>query len=230
LKTYVNLFFDLDNTLWDFRANAHEAFHDIFKEMDLFKKIPDFRKFLSFYELYNEHLWTEYRKGKVKKEQLRTERIVLTFRELGVDEPELARIVGEKYLMIAPRKTNLFEGVHETLGYLCKKYNLYILTNGFSEVQMQKINNSGLQPYFLKIFMAELVGFQKPDRRFFEYAIKSIHAHKHECLMIGDDLQADILGAKNAGIDQVFFNPGGKQTAIEPTWEIVSIAALMEFL
>lgn len=230
MKTYKHLFFDLDNTLWDFKANAREAFYEIFENLNLLDRIPDFNRFLEIYEKYNEHLWTEYRKGKVKKDHMRIERIVLTFSELGIVDEELTRLVGDLYVQNAPRKTNLFPLVHETLLYLSTKYKLYILTNGFAEVQVQKINNCGLKPYFSKLFMAEMVGYQKPDRRFFEYAIKSVHAHKHECLMVGDDPDADIRGAYNAGVDQVYFNTGQKPCAIEPTWKIDSIASLMEIL
>jgi putative hydrolase of the HAD superfamily len=175
-------------------------------------------------------MWTEYRKGKVKKELMRIERMVLTFRELGIDDPALTRLVGDLYVQGAPRKTNLFPLVHETLLYLSGKYKLYILTNGFAEVQVQKIYNCGLQGYFSKLFMAEMVGYQKPDRRFFEYAIKSVHAHKDECLIVGDDPDADIRGGWNAGIDQVFYNTGKRTCAIEPTWRIDSIASLMDIL
>jgi putative hydrolase of the HAD superfamily len=190
----------------------------------------DINKFLEVYEKYNEHLWTEYRKGKVKKDHMRAERMVLTFRELGINDQELTHKVGNLYVESAPKKTNLFPGVPETLRYLSNKYKLYILTNGFAEIQIQKINNCGLQEYFSKLFMAEMVGYQKPDRRFFEYAIKSVHGHKAECLMIGDDPDADIRGGRNAGIDQVFFNTGNKPTINEPTWEIGSITELMEIL
>jgi putative hydrolase of the HAD superfamily len=230
LKTYKHLFFDLDNTLWDFKANARDAFYEIFDNLKLFDRIPDFSRFLDVYEKHNEHLWSEYRKGKVKKDHMRIERISLTFNEMGIHDPDLAHLVGNLYIQGAPRKTNLFPLVHETLQYLKQKYTLYILTNGFAEVQIQKINNCGLQPYFTKLFMAEMVGYQKPDRRFFEYAIKSVHAHKNECLMVGDDPDADIMGARNAGIDQVFYNTGKKPCAIESTWNIDSIASLMNFL
>jgi putative hydrolase of the HAD superfamily len=230
LKTYKHLFFDLDNTLWDFKANAREAFYDIFLNLQLFERIPDLSLFIEVYEKHNEHLWTEYRKGKVKKDHMRIERIALTFRELGIDDPELTGLVGDLYVQGAPRKTNLFPFVHETLQYLSGRYKLYILTNGFAEIQVQKINNCGLQGYFSKLFMAEMVGYQKPDRRFFEYAIKSVHAHKNECLMIGDDPDADVRGGWNAGIDQVFYNTGNKECTIKPTWEIDSIASLMKIL
>lgn len=229
MKTYKHLFFDLDNTLWDFKANAREAFHGIFSRLGLHERM-DIDRFLDTYERHNEYLWTEYRKGKMKKDYLRTERMILTFREMGIDDPDLPQITGDLYMQEAPQKANLFPGVHETLKYLGERYKMYILTNGFAEVQLRKINSSNLQTYFTKVFMAEMVGYQKPDRRFFEYAIKSVHAHKNECLMIGDDPEADIRGAYHAGIDQVYFNTGNKPCAIEPTWVIDSIAALRDIL
>jgi len=230
LSGYKYLFFDLDNTLWDFRANAHEAFHEIFTELDLFSKIGDFDRFLVVYEQFNEYMWTEYRKGRIKKDVMRKERIILTFRELGIQDPQLAQKVGEVYLNTAPKKANVFPGVIDTLEYLANKYKLYILTNGFAEVQVQKIRNSGLQNYFSKLFIAEMVGYQKPDRRIFEYAVKSVHARKSESLMIGDDPEADIIGAAHAGINQVYFNPLRKPCLIRPTWEITAISELRTFL
>jgi putative hydrolase of the HAD superfamily len=193
-------------------------------------RINDFERFLEVYEMYNEHLWSEYRRGKVKKDHMRSERLVLTFREFGIDDPEIVRKTNELYLQTAPKKTNLFPGVHETLSNLTGKFRLYILTNGFAEVQLQKINSCSLHQYFLKIFMAEMVGYQKPDRRFFDYAIRSVHAHKNECLIIGDDPEADIRGGVNAGIDQVFFNTGNKQCKIKPTYEIRTFTELAEIL
>ncbi len=230
MKTYRHLFFDLDNTLWDFKANAREAFWGIFNKLGLLERIPDFEKFLESYEKHNESLWIEYRKGKMKKDHMRAERMVMTFREMGINDANLAQQVGELYVGEAPLKNNLFPGVHDTLHYLADRYSLYILTNGFAEVQIKKISSCNLQSYFTKLFMAEMVGYQKPDRRIFEYAVKSIHAHKNECLMIGDDPEADIRGAYNAGIDQVYYNTGNKTCAVEPTWEIETIAALKDIL
>jgi putative hydrolase of the HAD superfamily len=230
LKTYKHLFFDLDNTLWDFKANARDAFYEVFEHFGLLNQINDFEVFINTYEKYNEHLWTEYRKGKVKKDQMRMERLVLTFDELGINNYDLVEKVGDMYLQTAPRKTRLFPGVHETLGYLAGKYKLYILTNGFSEIQIQKIANCGLKEYFTRLFMAEMVGYQKPDRRFFEYAVKSINAHKYDCLVIGDDPEADIRGASNAGIDQVYFNSQNKVCNVKPMWEIGELSKLREIL
>lgn len=230
LKNYKHLFFDLDNTLWDFRANSSAAFSDVFEKLGLSIRINDFGRFLEVYELYNEQLWEEYRKGKMKKDFMRSQRLTLTFREFGIDEPDIINRVNELYLDTAPKKTNLFPGVPETLEYLSQRYKLYILTNGFYEIQLQKINSSNLQKYFTKLFMAEMVGFQKPDRRFFEYAVKSVNAHKSECLVIGDDPEADIHGGANAGIDQVFFNPGSRISVRVPTYEIKTFSELKALL
>jgi putative hydrolase of the HAD superfamily len=156
--------------------------------------------------------------------------MVMTFLEMGIDDRDLATQVGEIYVLTAPKMTNLFDGVTETLANLAGRYKLYLLTNGFLEIQVQKVGNSGLSPYFTKLFMAEMVGFQKPDRRFFEYAVKSVHAHKSESLMIGDDPEADIKGAKQFGIDQVFFNPEGRACPVKPTYEIKLIRELLEIL
>ncbi len=220
----------MDNTIWDFKANARDAFFDVFEQLGISSQIKELDYFLQIYERNNELLWSEYRKGKVKKEQMRIDRMDLTFKELGIDDPDLPHKVGSLYVLTSPTKTNLFPMVYETLDYLKEKYKLYILTNGFSEIQMQKINNCRLDHYFTKLFMAEMVGYQKPDRRFFEYAIKSVHAHKNECLIVGDDPEADIRGGWNAGIDQVFFNTGKKRCIIQPTWEIDSFDRLMDFL
>ena len=149
---------------------------------------------------------------------------------MGVDDPELAQHVADIYLHTTPKKTNVFSGVHETLDYLAGKYKLYILTNGFAELQLQKISNSGLQPYFVKFFFSEIVGYQKPDRRFFEYAVKSVHARKAESLTIGDDPEADIEGAAHARIDQVYFNPANRACSIHPTFEIRSFSELIGIL
>ncbi len=129
-----------------------------------------------------------------------------TFNELditGVDANEM----NELYLSEMPKQKVLNEGVIEILTYLKKKkYHLNIITNGFKEVQHNKIESSGLKPYFDKIFISEEVKSPKPARAIFEYAIKSSNAKKINSIMIGDDWDVDVMGAVNYGIDAVHFN------------------------
>ena len=227
MRTYKHIFFDLDQTLWDFEANAREAFLEIFKMFDLSTKIPDFEKFFEKFIFYNELLWEKYRKGSIAKNILRTERFRLVFEEFNIKNNDLATTVSDVYMDITPKKSILMDGTKEVLEFLKGRYILHILTNGFPEVQDVKILNSGIGNYFTKIITSYDAGFQKPDKRIFEYALKTNNAKKTESIMIGDDLKVDILGAKKFGIDQVYFNKNKKTHQEQITYEIDHLRELM---
>jgi putative hydrolase of the HAD superfamily len=230
LKKYRHIFFDLDRTLWDFDSNSRAALTEIFinHRLDRFFSSPD--PFIEGYNRHNEVLWEWYRQGNIKKELLRSLRFDLTLRDVRIDDPDLARSIGEDYLRLSTQKTILFPHTHEILTYLMGKYRLYIITNGFSETQFSKLKNCELEKYFHTVFTSETIGYNKPNPKIFHWAVTSANAKKDECLMIGDDIEVDILGAANYGIDQVFFNPGGLITEASPSYEITSLAELRSFL
>jgi putative hydrolase of the HAD superfamily len=224
-----HIFFDLDKTLWDFDANAHEAFHDIFEEFEISKTISDADKFVETYHIHNEKLWGFYRKGLIKKEFLRTERFNLTLKDFGINDHILASELGDKYLTIAPTKTNLVPFTFEILSYLkLKKYELHILTNGFKEVQFQKLKNCDILKFFTKVICAEDAGSQKPKKEIFEYALSTNNAKKEESIMIGDDLEVDIIGASKFGMQQVYYNPNNIRIPgqFQPSYSIQSLEEL----
>jgi putative hydrolase of the HAD superfamily len=226
-----HIFFDLDRTLWDFDNNARAAFQEIFIKHQLTDIIPDLEQFIRVFHKHNENLWKDYRLGKIKKEKLRIDRFVLTLNEFKLNDPELVTIINREYLNITPRKTHLMPYSHEILSYLqTKGYLLHIITNGFKEIQDQKMNYTDLRKYFKLIVTSESVGIPKPKTGIFEYALKSVNARKKESLMIGDDLEADILGAKKFGIDQVFLNTKGISHNEKVTYEIQSLKELMQIL
>lgn len=227
---YKHIYFDLDRTIWDFDQNAQETFHDIYTKYELEKIFKNFDNFYLTYVGHNERLWKKYREGKIKKSILSYKRFSLTLEEFGVNDDELAKQIAQDYITISPTKKRLFPFAVETLEYLHKKYKLYIITNGFNEVQFTKLKNSELDKYFSKVFTSEDAGAQKPNPLIFENAIKSVNARKKESIMIGDDLEADILGAKKFGLDQVFFNPFKKDHKEEITHEIESLKELQEIL
>ena len=227
---YKHLYFDLDRTIWDFDKNAQETFHDIYDKYNLEKIFTNFDNFYTTYVAHNEKLWKDYREGKIKKAILSYKRFALTLEDFGVNDEELAKKIAQDYITISPTKKQLFTFSHETLDYLHKKYKLYIITNGFNEVQFTKLKNSELDKYFTKIFTSEDAGAQKPNSKIFENAIKSANARKKESIMIGDDLEADILGAKKYGLDQIYFNPNSKDHQEEITHEITSLKELQEIL
>ncbi len=230
MHKYKHLFFDLDRTLWDFESNSIETFRDIFGRHDLARVFPDFEVFIKTYKRHNEILWAKYRTGEIKKEQLRNDRFLLTLKEFGVDDMNLAVKMGDDYITISPTKRRVFPGTHEILNYLKDRYRLYIITNGFSEVQSVKLKNCDLEKYFDGVVTSEMAGVQKPHREIFHYAVTRVNAKKDSCLMIGDDPDTDIIGAKNFGMDQVYFNSMNKGCSVEPTYAINSLLELKDIL
>jgi len=131
---------------------------------------------------------------------------------------------------IAPAKTSLINNAINILKYLSATYQLYIVTNGFYDVQLTKMVNSGISPYIRKLFTSDRIGYAKPDSRMFEYVIKSVNAKKEGSVMIGDDEIIDIEGARNARIDQIYFNPEGRVPCVSPTYEVKGLIELKKWL
>jgi putative hydrolase of the HAD superfamily len=230
MPSYKHIFFDLDRTLWDFEANTLETFREIYQKYNLSGYFTDYQSFHDKYTEINHVLWQDYLDGKLKKEILRTLRFQQTLERNGLDDKELAEKIGLDYIALSPMKTILFPHTIETLQYLKSKYELHIITNGFNEVQFVKLQNCGLEPYFTAVVTSEKAGYQKPRKEIFEYSLKRVNAKKKESIMIGDDYEIDIVGARNAGIDQVFFNPNHLKTSESATYEIHSLRELQTIL
>jgi len=206
---YKHIFFDLDRTLWDFDTSANIAFAELFKKYKLAEKgVESVGAFQTTYNLHNEELWSLYRNGKIKKEVLRGKRFLLTLRDFGIDDVMLSERFGQDYIAISPLRVALFPHAEEILKYLMNKYQLNLITNGFSEVQEIKLISSGLGKYFKVVVTSEEAGFKKPDKRIFTYAFDKANADPMESIMIGDDPDVDILGARAVDMDQVLFDPG----------------------
>ena len=229
---YKHIFFDLDRTLWDFEKNSLEVLLQLYRHYDLLAiGILESDLFIERYKYHNEKLWELYRLNKISKEKLRDERFMLTLKDFNIFSDDLASDLGKEYIKLCPKKSNLFPYVHSVLKLLKRKYSLHVITNGFEEVQMLKLENSNLINYFDHIITSEQVGFKKPNKQIFRFSLLKVGAKPSECLMIGDDLHADILGAKGVDIDQVFFNPTRLIHSIsEITYEINCLSELKEIL
>lgn len=228
---YRYLFFDLDRTLWDFQTNSEETLREIFYSRQLERRTGGFADFYDTWNHHNERLWGALQKGEITKEALRIQRFEETLRAFGIDDPQLATNLNADYLRICPAKTALLDGALETLDYLkSNSYKLYILSNGFTRIQKMKLAASQLEPYFDMLFTSEWAGCSKPKPGIFRKAFSYVNATKKMSLMIGDDQKADILGAQQFGIDQVWFNPSGKERVTTPTYEISRLADLREKL
>ncbi len=227
---YQSVFFDLDNTLWDFRSNSRKAFHILYKKYHLAEKGISFDRFDRVYHHFNDQLWEAYRESQVDKETLRWKRFYLTLADMGIPDKEMAYLLDNDYIEISKTMTGLVEGALDILDYLKPTYHLFLLTNGFNEVQFSKIRNSGLESYFEKTITSEMAGVLKPHPGFFEYALKETSSEPKGSLMIGDNPETDIRGAAAAGIDTVLYNPSATSCACYPVYEINNLNELRNIL
>lgn len=231
LKEYKHLFFDLDHTLWDFEKNAAETIYSLYDTFGLHQ----FGKFTStdFYKKYsyvNQRMWRQYHEGKITQQELRIGRFEITLTKLGLQPAQVPSGLHEAFTSLCATKSAVFPFAHEVLSYLKSKYPLHIITNGFKDVQAIKMTSSNLHQYFSEVITSECANCIKPDRKIFDFALEKAGVKAAECLMIGDSLEADILGAKNAGMDQVFFNPNKKRHTQRVTYEISCLSQLMKIL
>ena len=205
MRPYDHLFFDLDNTLWDFTTNSRLAMEQSLEQTKLIQKLSSFDSFVVVYEQINHSLWDDYHSKKITKKKLIIERFSRSLQAFGIleyDWIELNRL----YLENMALQTQLFPGTMETLTTLkIKGYQMHIITNGFREVQYSKLANCGLSRFFTKVFISEEINTTKPHRQIFEHALKSSNASKKRSIMIGDSWEIDIKGALEFGIDQIMF-------------------------
>ncbi len=185
---------------------------------------------IEIFNKYNDQLWEEYRLGKIKKSKLKWYRFYLSLKEKNVEDKSLAKSLDEFYLSESPKKTKLISHTIEILEKLKNKYTLHIITNGFNEVQFTKLENSKLDRYFNVIVSSEDAGVLKPDNRIFKYALEKAGAGQAESIMIGDILEVDILGARAAGLDQIYLNPGENPHNEKISYEVCSLKEILEIL
>ncbi|WP_201986257.1 YjjG family noncanonical pyrimidine nucleotidase [Hymenobacter rubidus] len=231
MKTYRHLFFDLDHTLWDFEKNANETLHTLYERHD-FARFGTFTvdQFIQVYSDINHALWRMYQSGKISQRQLRDVRFARTLAKLGVTEDDTPPNISAEFTDILPQKSAVFPFTHEVLDYLKPKYRMHLITNGFNDIQEIKLASSNLTHYFESIITSEHSGHLKPDPRMFQHALAHTGATATESLMIGDNLECDVLGAFNAGIDQVYFNPEKRRHFAQTTHEISCLSELKTFL
>lgn len=227
LEAVKHVFFDLDHTLWDFDKNSALTFDKIFKKHNVELSLETF---LEVYEPVNLRYWKRYRNDEIDKLELRYGRLRDTFNDIGFGVDDiLIHNLSVDYIEFLSSFNHLFDGTIELLRYLQPKYQLHIITNGFEEAQLKKMNSSAITSYFKTITNAEIAGVKKPNPIIFDYALNSAKAQSKDSLMIGDNYEADILGALNVGYDAIFFNY--RNDPIEPhIKEIKHLLQLKKYL
>ena len=227
---YKHLFFDLDHTLWDFEANARVTLMELYNTLDLEQRgINDFDLFHKNYLVHNEKLWERYRNGYIRQDELRVKRMWLALLDFKIADEILAKEMSVQFLDLLPTRTILFPYALEILEYLNNKsYELHLITNGFEKTQHSKLKYSGLDKYFKEIITSEGSSSIKPNKEIFYYALDKAGADPSNSIMLGDSIEVDIIGAMNAGIDQVFINHLDIPIDIKPTYVVRSLKELEE--
>ena len=231
MNKYNTLFIDLDDTLFDFSAASREAFRETYELLGYGRFFDSFDQWLGIYEPRNKELWQEYNAGKINKAQLNKIRYSYPLEAVGCPNEELGARFGTEALSRIPHKNMLLPGAIELLEYLSPKYEMFILSNGFMELQSQKMATTGLTKYFKRVILSEEIGVNKPHPELFEYALEVSGAQKNSTLMIGDAFESDIIGAANAGLDQMFLNRvGEKELSFRPTFEVSELCEIQKYL
>nr|WP_299070614.1 YjjG family noncanonical pyrimidine nucleotidase [uncultured Allomuricauda sp.] len=200
----TDVFFDLDHTLWDFDRNSALTFRKILKENEVSVVLEDF---LEVYVPINLEFWKLFREEKISKTQLRYQRLKNTFDKIGASvSDETIHVLADDYIAHLSSFTHLFPNTVEILEYLVPNYNLHIITNGFQEIQDKKLVGSNIHRYFDQVINSEMAGVKKPNPHIFELALQKAKVAPKNSLMIGDNLEADIMGARAVGMESIHFN------------------------
>ena len=230
---YKDLFVDFDDMLYDTHGNSVIALRETFEAFSLERWFPDPQTFYDAYWLANIDLWTRYSRGEITRDYLIVERFRRPLSEgRGLEITEaLCLEMSDRFLEYCSTKSGVVEGAHELMDYLKGRgYRMHMTSNGFHEVQYKKLAASGLRDYFDTIILSEDAGANKPSKAFFDYALAKSGASVDTTMMIGDNLQTDIIGARDMGLDTILFNRWDVPPSEIPTHTVAALREIMQIL
>lgn len=215
-----NFLFDLDQTLLNFHASEHVALEIVIKANGLNYSDDIYTSF----KAYNKALWLELEKGIITREELFTLRFNDVITRCGGERRGLDPLkINTEFIRTMSENGVLMEGSLEFVKKVKEEIpdsRIYIVSNGATINAKGRIASTGLDKYIDDIFISEDMGVTKPAVEFFDMVLDSIKAPKESCIVIGDSLSSDMLGAKNAGLDSVWFMPTGDVEAAVKDYEI----------
>ena len=228
---YENIFFDLDDTLWATLRNSRETFHQVYDEFHYERFFTSFDTFFDIYQTRNLELWEAYDDNRVTKEELNRERFYHPLEVAGVCDAELAKNFSERFFFFIFTKTGVMPYAKEILNYLQPHYNLYILSNGFRELQERKMKAAGLFDYFKDIILSDDIQVNKPHAELYLYALEKTRSQCENSIMIGDSWKNDVMGPSKVGLQQIFYNVEGKTDfPVQPTYVVNSLKEIEQIL
>jgi 2-haloacid dehalogenase len=224
---YTTLLFDVDDTLLDFQLTEENALQKLFQEQGV-KMTPELKV---SYKALNHQLWREFEEGKRTRDEVTNERFSLFFQQLGQEVDGVA--LENSYRQYLNQGHDLLGNSREIIADLAKKADLYVVTNGVSKTQYQRLGDAKLTDYFKDIFVSEDTGYQKPMKEYFDYVFARIpNVDRNKTVIIGDSLTSDIKGGQQAGIDQIWLQPetAKEDALIQPTYKIKRLEEIYSIL
>lgn len=221
------VFIDIDDTLLDFAECAQYSMHKSFNDFGLkFNKVM-----FPVFEKINTGLWHRLEKGEITKDELYGKRWVTVLARFGITHIDGSEFE-EHFQSHIRESAEKVDGADDLLKYLSAKYKIYAVSNGPHEQQIYRLQKSYLLQYFTDVFTSELLRTQKPDKAFFDTCFKRIGEIKsNEAVIIGDSLNADILGGINCGIKTVWYNRNnGTVKEIRPDFTVNSLYEIKNIL
>lgn len=211
MKGIVTVFVDIDDTLWWFTENSKLALRHTFDAFDI-SSVCTYERFKEVYLKKNLELWNLYHHGLINKDFLVNERFRFTLKECGYkgDVEKMCHLLDEEYLRFLALQPTTIPGARQLLEYLVAKgYDVNTLSNGFQGTQQQKLISGGLSDLIHRNVLSDDCGITKPQRGIFDYALEQCGAEATTTVMIGDNPDADIKGAHDAGWRTIYFNIRG---------------------
>jgi len=223
------IFFDLDETIWDYRSNAEDTLSELYHihNLDRFFSLPEF--IIQFFTV-NKELWDLFDRMEITKSVIREKRFPMVMERLQVENDALGLTIQDQFVELCPKKKKIIPQADVVIQQLSKRYKMYIITNGFEGIQTGKLKAAGVLEYFDHVITSEAAGAQKPDAQIFSYALQKAKALPSESLMIGDNLVTDIMGARNAGLEAIYFNPARDKHNKSIEHEIHHLSELLDIL
>ncbi len=224
MNKYRYLLFDLDGTLFD--INAVEEF--VLKEVLNYYSLEFSDSILKEYSKINEQLWKEFEIGRLTKSQVRLKRFEILIQKYFKKSEININDLADYYFDLFSKTVIAFDGVSDILEKLKNNYELYVISNGSTDVQYYKLDKLNFTNYFKKIFLSEEIGYAKPNKLFFENVYKSLNKPpKDTVLVIGDSISADINGGFDFGFDTCYVGSGSCDNA---TFKISHITELTNII
>ena len=205
-----HLFFDLDHTLWDFEKNSEICIRQIYEQhVAIFPEHIGFDTFFQKFSAINSAMWNQLDLSLITHEYLRTFRFQKVLQALDIEiDVRFSLELNQKLLDLLPHQQHLMDDAFDTLEALVERdYKLHIISNGYQDIQIKKMKSGGIYHFFDQIITNDIAGARKPEKAIFDFALYRANGDVSNSLMIGDNLIADIEGAKNAGLRTIYFNP-----------------------